>query len=81
MALIKGEGEQIAFTSSLIAAFSPKEKELRAPHLFGLAAAGSSRGSAEQTKTPKKGSAQYVDPSAGGGLYYRIAPVPTPASY
>ena len=33
------------------------------------------------TNTVLKGSAQYVDPSAGTGLYYRIVPVAAPASY
>jgi len=33
------------------------------------------------TNTVLKGSAQYVDPGAGAGLYYRIVPVATPASY
>jgi hypothetical protein len=33
------------------------------------------------TNTVLKGSAQYVDPIAGTGLYYRIVPVASPASY
>jgi hypothetical protein len=33
------------------------------------------------TNTVLKGSAQYVDPGASSGLYYRIVPVATPASY
>ena len=35
------------------------------------------------TNTVLKGSAQFVDPNgtAGSGLYYRIVPVPVPASY
>ena len=33
------------------------------------------------TNTVLKGSAQFVDPSAGAGLYYRIVPVAAPASY
>jgi len=35
------------------------------------------------TNTVLKGSAQFVDPNgtSGSGLYYRIVPVTTPASY